>query len=47
MLSLSWLVTVVALVLLPMFVIPARLVAAACSATPGSRCSSTPRWAAP
>ena len=45
--SLSWLVTVIALVMLPVFVIPARLVGAGCSGSPGSPCNSTPRWARP
>ena len=48
MLSLSWLVTVVALVLLPLFVIPARLVGRRLQRyTRESMQASTRRWAAP
>ena len=47
MFCLSWLVTVISLVLMPVFVIPARLVGRRLQRSPGSRCSWTPSSARP
>ena len=45
MFLLSWQISLIALVLIPLFLLPARVSAAGCSGSPASRCSSTPRWA--
>ena len=47
MLTLSWQITLVALVMLPLFVVPARCSAAGWPGSAARRCSSTLTWARP
>ena len=44
---LSWLISIIALALVPLFLLPARQVGRRCSPSPGSRCSRTRRSARP
>ena len=43
MLALEWRLTLLALVVLPLFIVPARRVGRGCRTSPASRCSTTRR----